>query len=132
MTLHHILKAMADHSRDNPTHGYNCSCKGESLRLAKRYFGRHPEQLDEFYYLAQAIRNADFYIRTDKHTTHKLSTGEDSTLAVWLTKCQTIFPPGHPALAHLEAKIAEQGADEEVISDEGQFLYYLAQLGETT
>ncbi len=46
-------------------------------------------------------------------------------LGVWVRVARAAFGPDSPATAFLEEKVAEQGEDELVIADEGQFLYAL-------
>jgi hypothetical protein len=54
-----------------------------------------------------------------------LSTGQPSTLAVWRLNMAEL-PGNHGrALAYLDRKIAEQGADQPVIADESQVLMLL-------
>jgi len=55
----------------------------------------------------------------------QLSTGQPSTLAVWRLNLAEL-PGNHGrALAYLDRKIAQQGADEPVLSDERQVLAVL-------
>jgi len=58
----------------------------------------------------------------------KLSTGDDSTLGNYRKLAAAMFGEGSYAVEFLDAKIAEQGADEEVIADEGQMIGVLASL----
>jgi len=57
-----------------------------------------------------------------------LSTGQPSTLGVWRANCAAMFGEDSPATAYLDDKIAEQGADMEVLADEGQMLHALIYL----
>jgi hypothetical protein len=56
----------------------------------------------------------------------KLSTGEDSTLGNYRKLSVAFFGEDSGAVKFLDAKIAEQGEDEEVVADEGQMVYLLA------
>lgn len=58
----------------------------------------------------------------------KLSTGADATLGNTRTLCVTFFGEDSAATTFLDAKISEQGVDMEVIADEYQVLYLLAEL----
>jgi hypothetical protein len=51
-----------------------------------------------------------------------LSSGEPSTLGVWLTKYVALFGTNTKGAKFLYGKIAEQGEDQAVLADEGQFL----------
>jgi hypothetical protein len=57
-----------------------------------------------------------------------LSTGETSTLGVWLRLSTAMFGPSSPATEFLQQKVAEQGEDEAVVVDERQLLYALTQM----
>lgn len=56
---------------------------------------------------------------------HKLSTGHDSTLGNYRILTAAFFGEDSPAVKFLDDKIAIDGADAEVIQDEGQMLYML-------
>lgn len=60
----------------------------------------------------------------------KLSTGQASTLGNYRVMAVAVFGEDSPAVAFLGRKIAESpnGADEEVIADEGQVVYALGQI----
>ena len=58
----------------------------------------------------------------------KLSTGADSTLANYRKLAVALFGEQSQAVAFLDGKISEQGADEEVVADEGQMIYLLGSL----
>jgi hypothetical protein len=47
---------MAQHARENPTHGYNCACKDRMISRVHRTITR--EEADNLIYLAQCIRNS--------------------------------------------------------------------------
>ncbi len=53
MPVDAALRAMADHSADNPTHGYNCACKDAMIRDARAELS--PNELDELRYLARVL-----------------------------------------------------------------------------
>jgi len=59
-----------------------------------------------------------------------LSTGEPSTLASYLEKCRVVFGTDSPATRFIVKKIRESpnGANEEVVADEGQVLAMLIAL----
>lgn len=51
------LRAMVEHSRNNPTHGYNCACKDGELRRARTWYQSLPtEERNEMRYLMQVFR----------------------------------------------------------------------------
>lgn len=52
----------------------------------------------------------------------KLSTGADSTLGNWYSLCVAVFGKDSAPSLFVAEKIAKQGSDEEVITDEGQLL----------
>jgi hypothetical protein len=57
MTLEGIVKVMAQHSDDNPRHGYNCSCKDEWLRLGRKiYLNMNDNERRNLHYLISAFR----------------------------------------------------------------------------
>jgi len=60
---------------------------------------------------------------------NRLSTGDDSTLGVWKKLVTATFGSG-PALDFINKKIQESphGEQEEVLADERQFLYALANM----
>jgi len=58
----------------------------------------------------------------------KLSTGHDSTLASYKELATAFFGSDSKAIAYLDKKIEEQGADEEVIADENQMIALLANI----
>ncbi len=58
----------------------------------------------------------------------KLSAGNDSTLKNWLELSEIAFGKNSKAVQFLKEKIREQGENEEVIADESQFLFMLANL----
>lgn len=58
----------------------------------------------------------------------KLSVGLDSTLGSYRELSRLTFGEDSKAVAYLDKKIAEQGADEEVIADESQMLALLASI----
>lgn len=53
---------------------------------------------------------------------NKMSTGQDSTLGNHRKFAVAIFGAESPAVAFLDQKIEEQGENEEVIVEEGQFI----------
>ena len=53
--MNEILAAMAEHTRDNPTHGYNCACKDILISRAREEIVQHPEWYDEFCYLGAVL-----------------------------------------------------------------------------
>ena len=53
----------------------------------------------------------------------KLTTGHDSTLGNWRLLCAAVFGEDGPSVKFFDDKIAEQGADEWVVADEGQMMY---------
>jgi hypothetical protein len=57
-----------------------------------------------------------------------LSTGVPSTLGNWHALCQAMFGADSSATKFIKDKMDEQGPDEQVLSDEGQLLYALAQM----
>jgi hypothetical protein len=57
-----------------------------------------------------------------------LSTGVPSTLGNWHALCVATFGEESPATAFIKAKLDAQGADMEVVADEGQVLYALMQM----
>jgi hypothetical protein len=57
---------------------------------------------------------------------NKLSIGLDATLGNYREIARLAFGEDSPAVAFLDKKIAEQGADEEVIAPENQMLLMLA------
>lgn len=57
-----------------------------------------------------------------------LSTGVPSTLGNWHALCVATFGAGSPATKFIADKIAAQGADMAVLSDEGQLLNALIQM----
>lgn len=61
---------------------------------------------------------------------NKLSTGHDSTLGSYLELAKIFFGESSRAVTFLEKKIADStnGADEEVIVDEGQMVHLLGQI----
>ena len=54
-----------------------------------------------------------------------LSTGQPSTLAVWRQLMAELVGDHRKALAYLDGKISQQGADQPVIADESQVLMLL-------
>lgn len=58
----------------------------------------------------------------------KLSTGQDSTLGNYLDLAKAVFGPRSKATFFLEGKIAQDGAQDEVIADESQMLMLLGKL----
>lgn len=60
----------------------------------------------------------------------KLSTGQDSTLGNYLKLCLVLFGKDSPQVQFIMGKIAESpnGANEEVIAEEGQMMYLLFSL----
>jgi len=54
-----------------------------------------------------------------------LSTGQPSTLAVWRELMTELAGNHGRAVAYLDRKIAEQGADQPVLADESQVLMLL-------
>lgn len=56
----------------------------------------------------------------------RLSTGQPSTLGVWRDLTAAVFGSDSPAVAFWDDKIAEQGRDEWVVSDETQTLWLTA------
>lgn len=60
----------------------------------------------------------------------KISTGEDSTLGTYRKIANIIFGEDSPAVKFLDEKIAESpnGENEEVIADESQMLYLIANM----
>jgi hypothetical protein len=61
--------------------------------------------------------------------TPELSTGQPSTLAVWRLNMTELAGKHGRAIAYLDRKIAEQGADQPVIADERQVLQLLMAMG---
>ncbi|QEM41129.1 hypothetical protein HYP85_gp032 [Pseudomonas phage Zuri] len=59
---------------------------------------------------------------------NKLSTGDDSTLGNHRKLAIAAFGKDSAAVKFLDDKIKEQGEDEEVIQDEGQMVYLLANI----
>lgn len=61
---------------------------------------------------------------------NKLSTGQDATLGNYRALASVVFGNDSGATKFLDDKIAESpnGRDEEVIADEGQMIYLLAQM----
>lgn len=57
--------------------------------------------------------------------TAKISTGQPSTLATYQTLAKLLFPK---ALPMIEARIELYGEDEEVVQDERQMLWAMAQI----
>ena len=57
-----------------------------------------------------------------------LSIGIPSTLGNWYEMCQAIFGPESKATAFIKEKVDAQGADMEVLSDEGQLLMALSHM----
>lgn len=55
----------------------------------------------------------------------KLSTGDDSTLGNYRKLSAAVFGEDSNAVKFLDAKIAEQGADEEVVLDEANMIRIL-------
>lgn len=55
----------------------------------------------------------------------QLSTGHPATLGGYRTLTAAIFGTDSRAVKFLDAKIANQGADEEVLAPEGQMVYLL-------
>lgn len=51
--LNDVLAAMVAHGADNPTHGFNCSCKDEYLRAARRMLT--PDMINELRYLTLVV-----------------------------------------------------------------------------
>ena len=60
----------------------------------------------------------------------KLSTGDNSTLGNYRKLASVIFGEKSTAVKFLDKKIEEQGENEEVIQDETQMIYLLANLKE--
>lgn len=58
----------------------------------------------------------------------KLSTGGDATLGNYRKLTAAAFGEDSPAVKFLDDKIKEQGEDEEVIQDEGQMVFLLANI----
>jgi hypothetical protein len=58
-------------------------------------------------------------------STPRLSTGQLSTLGIWRENISELPGQHGKALAYLDRKVAEQGADEPVIADERQVLALL-------
>jgi len=58
----------------------------------------------------------------------KLSTGQDSTLGNWRKLSAAVFGKDSEPVKFLDKKIADQGENEEVLADEGQFLHLLGQM----
>ncbi len=58
----------------------------------------------------------------------KLSTGDDSTFGNYRKLAAAFFGADSPATQFLDARIAEQGADAEVIQAESQMVALLMQL----
>ena len=58
----------------------------------------------------------------------KLSTGDDSTLGNHRKLAVAAFGEDSAAVKFLDEKIKEQGEDEEVIQDESQVMYLLANI----
>jgi hypothetical protein len=54
-----------------------------------------------------------------------LSTGQPSTLGVWRNLAAATFGEDSPATRYLDAKLAEEGAEMEVLADEQQLLHAL-------
>ena len=63
----------------------------------------------------------------------KLSTGQDSTLGSYLKLCLVAFGSESPQVKFIMDKIATSpnGANEEVVAEESQMLYLLANLKNT-
>ena len=59
---------------------------------------------------------------------HKLSTGEDSTLKNWRINAVKLWGEDSAAVAYLDALIAKQGDQCEIIQDERQVINMLANL----
>jgi hypothetical protein len=57
-----------------------------------------------------------------------LSLGVPSTLGSWYMLCTATFGPESKATRFIKDKLDAQGADEPVLSDEGQLLYALVQM----
>ena len=62
--------------------------------------------------------------------TNTLSTGHPNTLKSWLELCTIFMGEDSKATAFVQKKINESpnGENEEVLADEGQFLYVLSQI----
>ena len=58
-------------------------------------------------------------------TTPTLSTGQPSTLGVWLNLTRAAFGPSSAATAYLVGRVEREGEDMEVLADETQFLHAL-------
>lgn len=58
----------------------------------------------------------------------KLSTGDDSTLGNYRKLSAVFFGEDSGAVKFLDTKIAEQGADEEVLQPEAQMIQILSSL----
>ncbi len=58
--------------------------------------------------------------------TRMLSTGHEATLAGYRTLVLSTFGRDSRAIAYLDEKIAQQGANEPVLADEGQMVHLLA------
>jgi hypothetical protein len=53
--INELLRRMAEHTATHPTHGLNCACKDNALREVKNHLRNHPEQYQEFRYLATFV-----------------------------------------------------------------------------
>jgi hypothetical protein len=60
---------------------------------------------------------------------NKISTGEPSTLGTYRRIALRLFGEESKAVRFFDAKITEQGEDEEVLSDERQVILLINQLG---
>lgn len=67
-TIEQVLKLMAEHAKQNPTHGYNCACKDHHLRLGKNIIREKltPEERREVTYLFQAMIHYNYYLVTQE------------------------------------------------------------------
>ena len=59
----------------------------------------------------------------------KLSTGDESTLGNYRRLAAAFFGEDSKAVQYLDGKIAEEGADAEVLADEGQMVVLLGGMG---
>jgi hypothetical protein len=57
-----------------------------------------------------------------------LSIGIPSTLGSYYDMCLALFGRNSEATKWIKEKLDEQGADEEVVADEGQMIYLLVQI----
>lgn len=60
-SIDEAVKKMAQHTKDNPKHGPNCSCKDEFLRSVRRFLKINPDYWDEFQYIAAVMLRSHRY-----------------------------------------------------------------------